>query len=186
MLLQRPGWGFAVWGSCSVVGLHWWAGVCDVTKRRSSWACIGNTKPEQETIEGTHAQETPAYQHRPTILHALQGSNPTPQSGFRIAYACPDTASLCNNPPIRALYMQLAKISHTYQTTPRATSAAGADQHGTHRGRNRYHSSAHTTKDEAPGQLPGPKTRLDTEALAREAWPGLNTEYRLVDAKART
>ena len=37
-----------------------------VTKRRSSWACIGNPKPEQETIEGTHAQETPAYQRRPT------------------------------------------------------------------------------------------------------------------------
>ena len=32
-----------------------------VTKRRSSWACTGNPKPEQETIEGTHAQETPAY-----------------------------------------------------------------------------------------------------------------------------
>ena len=44
--------------------------------------------------------------------------------------------------------MQLAKIPHTHQTTPRATSAAGADQHGTHRGRNRYHPSAHTTKDE--------------------------------------
>ena len=87
--------------------------------------------------------------------------------------------------------MQLAKIPHTHQTTPRATSTTGADQHGTHRGRNRYHLSTHTTKDEAPGQLPGatprrPTTRLDTEALAREAWPGLNTEYRLVDAKART
>ena len=28
------------------------------TKRRSSRACIGNPKPEQETIKGTHAQET--------------------------------------------------------------------------------------------------------------------------------
>ena len=28
------------------------------TKRRSNWACIGNPKLEQETIEGTHAQET--------------------------------------------------------------------------------------------------------------------------------
>ena len=36
-----------------------------VTKRRSSWACIGNPKLEQETVEGTHAQETPAYQRRP-------------------------------------------------------------------------------------------------------------------------
>ena len=53
----------------------------------------------QETIEDTHAQETPAYQHRPTTLHEGQGSNP----------------------PIRALYMQLAKIPHTHQTTPRAT-----------------------------------------------------------------
>ena len=84
--------------------------------------------------------------------------------------------------------MQLAKIPHTHQATPRATSAAGADQHGTHRGRATGAIPAHTqTKDEAPGQLPGAqKTRLDNEALAREAWPGLNTEYRLVDAKART
>ena len=81
--------------------------------------------------------------------------------------------------------MQLAKIPHTHRTTPPATSAASADQHGTHRGRNRFHPSAHTTKDEAPGQLPPPKN-LDTEALARKAWSGLNTEYRLVDAKART
>ena len=102
---------------CTSVLLHLF-----VTKRRSSWACIGNPKPEQETIKGTHAQETPAYQRRPTTLHAAQGSNP----------------------PIRVLYMQLAKIPHTHQTTPRATGAAGADQHGTHRGRNRYHPSAHT------------------------------------------
>ena len=104
-----------------------------VTKRRSRRACIGNPKPEQETIKGTHAQETSAYQRRPTTQHAAQGCNP----------------------PIRALYMQLAKIPHTHQTTPRATSAASADQHGTRRGRNRYHPSAHMTKDEAPGQLPG-------------------------------
>ena len=49
---------------------------------------MGNPKLEQETIEGTHAQETPAYQRRPTTLHDVQGSNP----------------------PIRALYMQLANI----------------------------------------------------------------------------
>ena len=48
----------------------------DVTKRRSSWACIGNSKPEQETIKGTHSQETSAYQRRPTTQHAAQGSNP--------------------------------------------------------------------------------------------------------------
>ena len=94
---------------------------------------MGNPKPEQETIKGTHAQETSAYQCRPTTQHAAQGSNP----------------------PIRALYMQLAMIPHTHQTTPPATRAASADQHGTHRRRNRYHPSAHTTKDEAPGQLPG-------------------------------
>ena len=81
--------------------------VCCVTKRRSSWACIGNPNPEQETIEGTHAQETPAYQRRPTTLHAVQGSNP----------------------PIRALYMQLAKIPHTQQTTPCATPCARHNRH---------------------------------------------------------
>ena len=62
-----------------------------VAKRRSSWACIGNPKPEQETSKGTHAQETSAYQRRPTSQHAAQGSNP----------------------PIRALYMQLARY-HTH------------------------------------------------------------------------
>ena len=49
--------------------------------------------------------------------------------------------------------MQRAKIPH--QTTPPATRAASADQHGTHRGRNRYHPSTHTTKDEVPGSCPG-------------------------------
>ena len=47
-----------------------------VTKRRSSWACIGNPKPEQETMKDTHAQEMSAYQRRPTTQHAAQGSNP--------------------------------------------------------------------------------------------------------------
>ena len=47
-----------------------------VTKRRSGWACIGNPNPEQETIKGTHTQETPAYQRRPTTQYAAQGSNP--------------------------------------------------------------------------------------------------------------
>ena len=64
-----------------------------VTKRRSSWACIGNPNPEQETIKGTHAQETSAYQRRPTTQHAAQGSNP----------------------PIGPLYMQLANLPHTHR-----------------------------------------------------------------------
>ena len=70
-------------------GLFRWIRMCVcardsvVTKRRSSRACIGNPKPEQETIKGTRAQETSAYQRRPSTQHAAQGSNP----------------------PIRALYM---------------------------------------------------------------------------------
>ena len=79
-----------------------------VTKRRNSWAYRGNPNPEQETINGTHTQETPAYQRRLTTQYAAQGSNP----------------------PIGALHMQLAKIPHTHQTTPPATRAASADQHG--------------------------------------------------------
>ena len=47
-----------------------------VTKRRNSWACRGNPNPEQETIKGTHTQDTPAYQRRPTTQYAAQGSNP--------------------------------------------------------------------------------------------------------------
>ena len=60
-----------------------------VTKRCSSWACIGNPNPEQETSKGTHAQETSANQRRPTTQHAAQGSNP----------------------PIGALYLSLIHIS---------------------------------------------------------------------------
>ena len=47
-----------------------------VTKRRNSWACIDNPNPEQETIKGTHAQETSAYQRRATTHYAALGSNP--------------------------------------------------------------------------------------------------------------
>ena len=105
-----------VWSSLSGSWLLSWLRVMHrYVKRRSNWACIGKPKPEQETIKGTHAQETSAYQRRPTTQHAAQGSNP----------------------PVRALYMQLAKIPPTHLTTPPATSAASADQHGTHRGRNR-------------------------------------------------
>ena len=135
-----------------------------VAKRRSSWACIGNLKPKQETIEGTYAQETSAYQRIPTTQYAAQGSNP----------------------PIGALYMQLAKITHTHikphrvppvqqalsSTAPTAGATGTIPAHTQLRTRRRGNSR--------------PKTRLDTEALARETWPGLNTEYRLVDANART
>ena len=62
------------------------------------------------TIEGTDEQETPADQCRLTTLHEGQGSNP----------------------PIRAPYMQLARIPHTHQTTPRATRAPGADKPARH------------------------------------------------------
>ena len=53
---------------------------CDllVTKRRSSWACIGNPKPEQETIEGAHVHvpvDCNITMHSRTkhgVRHALQ------------------------------------------------------------------------------------------------------------------
>ena len=46
-----------------------------VTKRRNSWACIGNPNPEQETIKGTHAQEMTAVPaHTPPQLHTADAS----------------------------------------------------------------------------------------------------------------
>ena len=137
-----------------------------VTKRRSSWACIGNPKLEQETIEGTHAQETPAYQRRPTTLHEVQGGNP----------------------PIRALYMQLAKIPHTHHSTPCATIAPGADKPARHplRAQQAPAQRTHNKKRGAGATPRRPKARLDTEALARQAGPGQNIEQRLIDAKAKT
>ena len=78
----------------SIPGVREWSHPF-VLQRDSSWACIGNPKPEQETIKGTHAQGTSAYQRRPTSQRAAQGSKP----------------------PIRALYMQLAKIPHTSNHT---------------------------------------------------------------------
>ena len=61
--------------------------------KETQWlACMSSKrKLEQEIIEGTHAQETPAYQRRPTTLHEVQG----------------------RNSPIRTLYMQVAKIPPT-------------------------------------------------------------------------
>ena len=88
----RPA-GWELWRNCNH---EVWSDLVSVTKRRSSWACRGNPEPEQETIKGTHAQETSAYQRRPTTQHAVQGSNP----------------------PIRALYMQLAKIPRVHVVSP--------------------------------------------------------------------
>ena len=79
-----------------------------VTKRLSGWACIGSPKLEQETIEGTHARETPAHQRRPTTLHEVQGSSP----------------------PMTAVYMQLAKLPHHVPPLRQAQRS----RHGTHRG----------------------------------------------------
>ena len=136
MLLQRPGWGLAVRGSCSVVCLHWWAGVCCVclwwfpalviaclrgslccvlfvflsrlcccscpcsyvcfaplsivtpvdvfltivTKRRSSWACIGNPKLEQESNPKWHTQDgKPANERGPT-MQEQEHTNKAPSS----------------------------------------------------------------------------------------------------------
>ena len=108
---------------------HWRASVLSVvvSKRRNSWACIGNPKPEQETIKGTHAQETSAY-------HTARGARKQPPNQGAVHAPSEDTTHTSNHPP--------------------ATSAASTDQHGTHRGHNRYHPSAHITKSEAPGQLP--------------------------------
>ena len=88
-------------------------------------------KLELETIEGTHARETPAHQHRPTTLYEVQGSKPS----------------------IRALYMQLAKLPHITPHCVPPVRQAQISQHGSHRGRNRYQPNARTTKSEAPGQL---------------------------------
>ena len=46
-----------------------------VTKRRSSRACIGNPKPEQETIKGTHAQETRTLYFAPLYIAIAMGPN---------------------------------------------------------------------------------------------------------------
>ena len=50
-----------------------------VTKRRSSWACIGNPKLEQETIEGTHAQETQAN-------HTARGARKQPPNQLSLIH----------------------------------------------------------------------------------------------------
>ena len=57
-----------------------------VTKRRSSWACMGHPNPEQETIKGTHAQEIPV----PPIAYCSR-------VGF-VAIAVPAPSILCFAP----------------------------------------------------------------------------------------
>ena len=122
----------ALVGRLSVLECAFWGFL--LCYKETKWlACIGKPKLEQETIEGTHAQETSAYQRRPTTQHAAQGSNPS----------------------IRALYMQLARYHthikpHRLPPVPQAQTSTAPT-----RGRNKYHPSAHKTKDEAPGQLPG-------------------------------
>ena len=65
-----------------------------VTKRLSSWACIGNPNPEQETSKGTHAQETstslysvfrPGQAQRFRVLTVFLGAGELPR---RLVFSC--------------------------------------------------------------------------------------------------
>ena len=69
MPVQRPGWGIAVCGSCSVVGLRWWAGVCCV---RLWWF--------------------PAL----VLVHAFITIASLCNTQFETSYACLTITSLCN------------------------------------------------------------------------------------------
>ena len=141
---------------------------CYISERRSSWACIGNPKPEQETIKGTHAQETPAYQRRPTTLHAAQGRKQSPKLGA--IHAASEDTTHTHIKPHRVPPVQQAQTS----TAPTAGATGTIPAHTQLKMRRR-------------GNSPAPEnTSRHKEALAREAWPGLKTEYRLGDAKARS
>ena len=88
-----------------------------VTKRRNSWACRGNPNPEQETIKGTHTQETPAFRG----LQGFQGPATQPTKlfctfgGFLLsflnAYAFLAIVSLCNNQNKAVTIDKAAKFS---------------------------------------------------------------------------
>ena len=84
------------------------------------------TRPEQETIKGTHAQETSAYQRRPTTQHAAQGSNP----------------------PIRALYMLQRDVMVVLLQRDAIVGHAEAI-----RTQSRKPSKAHTHKKHQPGAI---------------------------------
>ena len=65
----------------------------EVTKRRSSRACMGNPKPEQETIKGTHARETSL----PTQAnHTAPGARKQPPNKGAIHVASEDTTHTSN------------------------------------------------------------------------------------------
>ena len=71
-------WFPALVPACLCLPNHHVSSVCrgHSLQRRSGWACIGNPKLEQESIEGTHARETAAHQRRPTTLHEPQTAIP--------------------------------------------------------------------------------------------------------------
>ena len=133
MHVQWPGWGVAVCGSYGVVVLRWSAGVCcvclwcfpglvpaETALQRDAIGCYKDTQwlgmyRQSETRSGQHRRHTPTR----------NASLPTQANNIaRGARKQP--------PPIRALYIQLAKIPHTHHTTPYATIAPGADKPARH------------------------------------------------------
>ena len=56
-----------------------------VTKRRSSWACIGNPNPEQESSKGTHAQETSANQRMMSLERVECDHHATGRGPIKVA-----------------------------------------------------------------------------------------------------
>ena len=90
-----------------------------VTKRHDGEACIGNRKLEQETTEGTHARETPAYRCRLKAWHEPHQTSPNQgaihaSNHTRITAPCaikaPDKEEPARHPPLQD--------KHTFQGAP--------------------------------------------------------------------
>ena len=79
-----------------------------VTKRCSSWACIGNPNPEQETIEGTHSSACMSPFRR---ISWKQGHSATQQLISTILCALVD----CNGSLHPSIYIQYGlRLSVTF------------------------------------------------------------------------
>ena len=68
MHVSRPGCGAACWGSCSVFGLHWWAGV--------SYACVPSVVSCSSLWLPVHASPSPLFVTR--CLRTM--CSPTPRA----------------------------------------------------------------------------------------------------------
>ena len=113
MHVQRPGWGIAIFGSCSVVGLRWWAGVYRVCVCAFG-GFLTKTEIGSSEIAEALTRAASCTPLEPGVAGRTSSRGGTP--------GCAETASGTVNAPARSASLRSSLASRSWRCVPRVES----------------------------------------------------------------